>query len=47
MRVWQAIQAAADNGSGPRRTEQGADPGERGGGGGGSGPGLPDEGGAQ
>jgi hypothetical protein len=47
MRVWQAIQAAGGNGGGPRRTEQGVDPGERGGGAAGSGPGVPDEGGAQ
>jgi hypothetical protein len=47
MRVWQAIQAAGGNSGGPRRTEQGVDPGERGGGAAGSGPGIPDEGGAQ
>jgi aerobic carbon-monoxide dehydrogenase large subunit len=40
MRVWQAI-----HGDGPRRTEQGVDAGERGGGAEGSGPGAP-EGGA-
>jgi carbon-monoxide dehydrogenase large subunit len=40
MRVWQAM-----HGDGPRRTEQGVDAGERGGGAAGSGPGTP-EGGA-
>jgi aerobic carbon-monoxide dehydrogenase large subunit len=38
MRVWQAIQEAQGEGSGPRASEQGADPGERGGGASGAGP---------
>jgi len=46
MRVWQAIQAAKGEGSGPRASEQGVDPGERGGGASGAGP-AGHEGGAQ
>jgi carbon-monoxide dehydrogenase large subunit len=46
MRVWQAIQAAKGEGSGPRPSEQGADPGDRGGGASGAGP-AGHEGGAQ
>jgi carbon-monoxide dehydrogenase large subunit len=46
MRVWQAIEAARGSGEGPRPTEQGVDPGERGGGSSGAGP-AGHEGGAQ
>jgi aerobic carbon-monoxide dehydrogenase large subunit len=46
MRVWQAIQAAKGEGSGPRASEQGVDAGERGGGASGAGP-AGHEGGAQ
>jgi carbon-monoxide dehydrogenase large subunit len=46
LRVWQAIQEAQGSGSGPRATEQGADPGDRGGGASGAGP-AGHEGGAQ
>src|SRR4051795_3525200 len=38
MRVWQAIQAAQGQGEGPRASEQGADPGDRGSGASGAGP---------
>jgi carbon-monoxide dehydrogenase large subunit len=38
LRVWQAIQGAQGSGAGPRASEQGADPGERGGGASGAGP---------
>jgi carbon-monoxide dehydrogenase large subunit len=46
LRVWQTIQAAQGEGSGPRRSEQGVDAGERGGGASGAGP-AGHEGGAQ
>jgi carbon-monoxide dehydrogenase large subunit len=46
LRVWQAIQEAKGEGSGPRTSEQGADLGERGGGASGAGP-AGHEGGAQ
>jgi carbon-monoxide dehydrogenase large subunit len=46
LRVWQAIQEAQGQGSGPRRSEQGVDAGERGGGASGAGP-AGHEGGAQ
>jgi aerobic carbon-monoxide dehydrogenase large subunit len=46
MRVWQAIQAAKGEGSGPRASEQGVDAGDRGGGASGAGP-AGHEGGAQ
>jgi carbon-monoxide dehydrogenase large subunit len=46
LRVWQAIQEAKGQGSGPRTSEQGVDPGERGGGASGAGP-AGHEGGAQ
>ncbi|MEA2331858.1 MAG: aerobic carbon-monoxide dehydrogenase large subunit [Thermoleophilaceae bacterium] len=46
VRVYEAIQAAQGNGSGPRASEQGVDLGEHGGGAAGSGPTGPDEGGA-
>jgi aerobic carbon-monoxide dehydrogenase large subunit len=46
MRVWQAIQAAQGEGSGPRPSEQGVDAGDRGGGASGAGP-AGHEGGAQ
>jgi carbon-monoxide dehydrogenase large subunit len=38
LRVWQALQEAQGQGAGPRATEQGVDPGERGGGASGAGP---------
>jgi carbon-monoxide dehydrogenase large subunit len=44
MRVWQAIEAAQGAGTGPRPTEQGVDPGERGGGASGAGPAGHEEG---
>jgi carbon-monoxide dehydrogenase large subunit len=46
MRVWQAIQAAQGEGTGPRPSEQGVDAGDRGGGASGAGP-AGHEGGAQ
>jgi carbon-monoxide dehydrogenase large subunit len=46
MRVWETIQGARGNGSGPPRTEQGAILGEHGQGAAGSGPTAPQEGGA-
>jgi aerobic carbon-monoxide dehydrogenase large subunit len=46
LRVWQALEAADGRGSGPRATEQGVDPGERGEGSSGAGP-AGHEGGAQ
>jgi carbon-monoxide dehydrogenase large subunit len=46
MRVWQAIQAAQGEGSGPRATEQGRSLDEQGKGSAGSGPAVPEEGGA-
>ena len=46
LRVWQAIEEARGQGSGPADSEQGADVGEHGGGAAGSGPASPDEGGA-
>jgi len=46
MRVWQAIEAAREGGSGPAKTEQGTELGEHGQGASGSGPAGPDEGGA-
>jgi carbon-monoxide dehydrogenase large subunit len=46
LRVWQAIQEAQGAGSGPRDSEQGVDPGDRGGGASGAGP-AGHEGGAQ
>jgi aerobic carbon-monoxide dehydrogenase large subunit len=46
MRVWQAIQAAGNNGGGPRHTEQGRELDEQGQGSAGSGPTVPPEGGA-
>jgi aerobic carbon-monoxide dehydrogenase large subunit len=44
MRVWEAIQAAQGEGSGPDKTEQGKELGEHGQGASGSGPASPDEG---
>jgi aerobic carbon-monoxide dehydrogenase large subunit len=46
LRVWQTIQAAQGAGDGPRASEQGVDPGDRGGGASGAGP-AGHEGGAQ
>ena len=46
LRVWQTIQAAQGQGSGPRATEQGRSLDEQGKGSAGSGPAIPEDGGA-